>query len=126
MADQPELEIPSGETITIKLINPVNFGPAQINRFMAPPVPGLETFKSNPSLCFLLEHTSGRNLVWDLGIRKDYENYSPKIAQYIPTTSYKIDCTQSVAETLQNNGYPLDNIEAVIWSHWHWDRTISI
>ncbi|KAL5356374.1 hypothetical protein BJX96DRAFT_162430 [Aspergillus floccosus] len=116
MTVNPVVTIPPGErTISVKLINPVNAGPSIINRFMVPPVPGLETFKSFPSFSFLLEHSSGRKLVWDLGIRKDYTNYSPKIASYIPTTKYTIDVEKNVADILTENGIKGDEIEAVIW-----------
>lgn len=110
------LEIPSGEAMeALKLINPVNFGPAILERFMAPPVPGLETFKTSPSLSFLLEHKSGRKLVFDLGIRKDYENYAPSIVKYLPTTKYNIEVAGNVADILQEHNVPLEDIEAVIW-----------
>ncbi|KAF7197429.1 Cytochrome P450 monooxygenase [Pseudocercospora fuligena] len=121
--EQVKLAIPSGDVaVTVKLINAVNFGPSIISRFMAPPIPGLETFPSNPSHSFLIEHPSGRKLVWDLGIRKDYSNYSPSIASYIPTTKYNINVTKNVSEILVENGIALEGIEAVIWSHWHWDH----
>lgn len=102
-------------TITVKMINPVNFGPAVVNRFMAPPVPGLEIFKTSPSLCFLLEHPSGRKLVFDLGIRKDFDNYSPAIVNYLPSTNYDIQAKKNVADILQEGGVPPKDIEAVIW-----------
>lgn len=112
----PVISIPQGQALqAVKLINPVNFGPAVIKRFMEPPVPGLETFRSSPSLSFLLEHQSGRKLVFDLGIRKDYENYSPTIAKYIPTTNYDIEVAGNVADILQDNDVSLGDIEAVIW-----------
>lgn len=97
------------------MINPVTFGPAIVDRFMAPAVPGLETFETLPSLCFFLEHPSGRKLVWDLGIRKDWENYAPEIASYIPTTKYDIQVTKNVADILQDHGVELQQVEAVIW-----------
>lgn len=110
------VDIPPGEqTISVKMMVPVNFGPSIIKRFMTPPVPGLETFKSSPSLSFLLEHPSGRKLVWDLGIRKDYTNYSPKIATYIPTTKYDIQVTKNVVEILEESDISPKDIEAVIW-----------
>jgi hypothetical protein len=116
MTVNPIVTIPPGQTtISVKLINPVNAGPAILNRFMVPPVPGLDTFKSFPSFSFLLEHSSGRKLVWDLGIRKDYMNYSPKIASYIPTTKYTLDVEKNVADILEENGIKGDEIEAVIW-----------
>lgn len=84
-------------------------------RFVAPPVPGLEKKRPSPSLSFLLEHPSGRRLVWDLGIRKDYENYAPKIANYIPTTNYDMDVTKNVADILEEDGVSTGSVEAVIW-----------
>ncbi|PLB51438.1 Metallo-hydrolase/oxidoreductase [Aspergillus steynii IBT 23096] len=123
MADKEIFPVPPGDTpITVKLINPVNAGPAILNRFMEPQVPGLDTFESFPSLCFLLEHPSGRKLVWDLGIRKDYWNYAPKIAEYIPTTKYHIEVEKNVADILEDHDVKGEDIEAVIWSHWHWDH----
>ncbi|KAK4940773.1 hypothetical protein LTR10_019166 [Elasticomyces elasticus] len=119
----PGVQLPPGDTtLTVKLINPVNFGPAILNRFMAPPIPGLETFKTSPSLTFFLEHPSGRKLVFDLGIRKDYGNYSKSIADYLPTTKYDIQVTKNVIDILQEHGISGSDIEAVIWSHWHWDH----
>jgi glyoxylase-like metal-dependent hydrolase (beta-lactamase superfamily II) len=89
---------------------------------MAPPVPGLETFKTSPSHSFYIEHPSGRRLVFDLGIRKDYQNYSKSIADYLPTTKYSIQVSKNVSEILAENGVEPGSIEAVIWSHWHWDH----
>jgi len=108
---------PGNTTLTVKLINPVNFGPAILNRFMAPPVPGLETFKTSPSLTFFLEHPSGRKLVFDLGIRKDYGNYSKSITDYLPTTKYDIQVTKNVIDVLQGHGIAGSDIEAVIWRY---------
>ncbi|KAH8695545.1 beta-lactamase-like protein [Talaromyces proteolyticus] len=123
MAGRPSINFPPGEVVlNVKLINPVNFGPAIIKRFMEPPVPGVEKKKPGPVLTFLLEHPSGLRLVFDLGIRKDYENYAPSIANYIPTTNYDIQVTDNVADILEKNGISKKSINGVIWSHWHWDH----
>ena len=110
------VQLPAGqETVTVKLINPVNFGPAILNRFMAPLVPGVDKHKDSPSFSFLLEHPSGRKLVWDLGIRKDYMNHAPKIANYLPSTNYTIDVSKNVVEILEEGGVKPSEIEGVIW-----------
>lgn len=113
----PQLELPAGDvTVNVKLICSTNFGPAQLKRFMAPPIPGIETHSSpSPSLSFFIQHPNGEKLVFDLGIRKDYENYSPSIASYLPTTKYTIDVKKDVADILQEGGIALDDINAVIW-----------
>ncbi|PKS05428.1 hypothetical protein jhhlp_008804 [Lomentospora prolificans] len=119
----PQHEIPSGETIKVSMINTVNFGPGNVAKLMGPPVPYVEHFGTSPALSFLLEHSSGRKLVFDLGVRKDYLNLAPKISNYIPTTPYKFDVTQDVIEVLEENGIKGEDIEAVIWrSHYHWDH----
>lgn len=118
MTTKLDITLPPGNTaVSVKMINPVNFGPAILKRFMAPDVPGLETFPTSPSLSFLIEHPSGRKLVWDLGIRKDYANYAPKIAEYIPMTKYDIQVTKSVVDILQENGVSGKDVEAVIWRY---------
>lgn len=115
-ATRSDVVFPQGrDTVNVKLINPVNFGPAQIHRFMSPPVPGLETFQTSPSLCFLIEHPSGRSLVWDLGIRKDHHNYAPNIRDYLPTTKYHIEIERDLADILKQHDIDGADIEAVIW-----------
>lgn len=113
----PSFEIPPGQQVlTVKLINSVNAGPPVLERFMSPPIAGLSTFETFPSFSFLLEHTgSSRRLVFDLGIRKDFQNYAPKIAEYIPTTKYNIQVTKNVIDILEENGIKGEEIEAVIW-----------
>lgn len=114
----PLVEVPSGqETVNVRLINPVNFGPAIIKRFMEPPVPGVEKKQPGPVLTFLIEHSSGQKLVFDLGIRKDYHNYSPTIANYIPTTNYNIQVEKNVVDILEENGISGESINAVIWRY---------
>jgi hypothetical protein len=116
MSGTPLFEVPPGEVaLTVKLINPVNFGPAIVNRFMEPPIPGVEKKRPGPVLTFLLEHPSGKKLLFDLGIRKDYHNYAPSVANYIPTTKYDIQVTKNVIDILEENGIPGSSIDGVIW-----------
>lgn len=123
MSSRPSITIPEGSlAVKVHLVNTVNFGPAQIHRFMEPAVPGLETFKTSPSHSFYIEHPSGRKLVFDLGIRKDYQNYSKSITDYLPTTKYDIQVSKNVSDVLEESGIEPGSIEAVIWSHWHWDH----
>jgi glyoxylase-like metal-dependent hydrolase (beta-lactamase superfamily II) len=117
------VSIPPGDTtVTVKLINPVHFGPSDIRRFMTPDVPGFDKIDKVPSNCFLLQHPSGRNVVWDLGVRSDYHNYAPSIANYLPTTGYSFEHHGDVIDQLQRGGINPEDVEAIIWSHWHWDH----
>ncbi|KAF2207706.1 hypothetical protein CERZMDRAFT_115052 [Cercospora zeae-maydis SCOH1-5] len=113
-----------GETTTVevKLISPVKFGPANLSRLMQPDVPLLESFETIPSFSFLLEHPSGKKLVWDLGIRHDYMNSAEKVREYVANSGYDIRVKGPVAGILREHGVDLNAVEAVIWSHWHWDH----
>lgn len=113
-----DFNIPFGADISaVKLINAVNFGPATLKGLMGPPIPHVTTLGpgNSPSLSFLIEHSSGRRLVWDLGIRKDWNNYAPVIANYIPTRNYTIEVNKNVIELLEDEGIKGESIEAVIW-----------
>ena len=117
------VRIPIGnKTCTGKLVNPVHFDPSNIKRFMTPDVPGFDQIAKVPSNCFLLEHPSGRKVVWDLGIRSDYLNYAPRIATYLPSTGYTFEHHGDVIDQIREGGVNLEDVEAVIWSHWHWDH----
>lgn len=77
-----------------------------------------------PVFSFLIEHASGRKLVFDLGVRKDFHNLAPiwsKVKAILGESS-KIEVKQGVREILEEHGVPGSDIEAVIWSHWHYDQ----
>ncbi len=113
-----EFKVPPGQAISaVKLINAVNFGPSVMKGLMGPPIPHVTSLGSvnSPSFSFFIEHSSGRRLVWDLGIRKDWQNYAPVLAKYIPTRNYTFEVTQNVIDILEETGIRGESIEAVIW-----------
>lgn len=80
-----------------------------------------------PSLCFLLLHTdeaSGKktNIIFDLGLRRDTENYLPSIRQHL-TTRQPLDTSLDVRQSLLNGGVHPQDISNIIISHVHWDHT---
>jgi len=76
-----------------------------------------------PCFAFLVEHSSGRKLVFDLGIRKDWENSSPFITNMVKKYGWGVKVDKDVATILEENGVQTNEVEAVIWSHYHWDHT---
>jgi hypothetical protein len=115
---------PSTQTVTVKIIE-------AITRIAVPSAifyeaaPGLGTTKSTlaaPGLAFLLEHpASGRRVVFDLGMRKDFENLAPAFNQALRARTGEVDAVveDDVATQLQKGGVDLDTIEAVIWRLVH-------
>ena len=89
--------------------------------FITNATPGKVT--TAPSLSFLLNHsTYDQKFVFDLGIRKDLENYPPQIVEWLKTT-YHVHVQQDVAESLQKGGTSPSDITYVCLSHSHWDHT---
>lgn len=89
--------------------------------FITGAIPGNVT--TVPSLAFFIRHaTDGKTFLFDLGIRKDWNNYPPVIVQWIhkifPT---RVD--QDVVESLAKGGISPDDIDYVCLSHCHWDHT---
>jgi glyoxylase-like metal-dependent hydrolase (beta-lactamase superfamily II) len=76
-----------------------------------------------PSLSFLLTHSlTGKKVVFDLGIRKDWENYPPVIVKWIKEV-YPVDVKQDVVESLSKGGISPDDVDFVCLSHLHWDHS---
>ncbi|KAH8901642.1 metallo-beta-lactamase superfamily protein [Thozetella sp. PMI_491] len=70
-----------------------------------------------------VSHSSGRKILFDLGTRKDLENLPPSIVDMISTPGWTFEVEKDVAEIFEENGIATSSIEAVIWSHWHFDHT---
>jgi len=69
-----------------------------------------------PAYSFLIEHTpSNRKFLFDLGIRKDWENLSPYIVNRIKSGGWRLTIEKGVAEILQENGISPKEIEGIIW-----------
>ncbi|KAF4577173.1 hypothetical protein EYR36_005160 [Pleurotus pulmonarius] len=76
-----------------------------------------------PSLAFLITHASSkRQVLFDLGIRKDWKTgHLPHVADWI--SNYGVEVPQDVVDSLGKGGLAARDIEAVVFSHIHWDHT---
>ncbi|KAI0317782.1 Metallo-hydrolase/oxidoreductase [Amylostereum chailletii] len=78
-----------------------------------------------PSLSFLLRHSSrpssDTHLLYDLGLRKTYDAYSPPVQTF--ATQCPIDVPLDVADALAHEGsLPPGAIKNILLSHPHWDH----
>ncbi|RDA95058.1 hypothetical protein CP533_2177 [Ophiocordyceps camponoti-saundersi (nom. inval.)] len=121
----PNLGIPSStSTVSVSCINTtatINHVPAAA--FMQPARRGHETF-SIPCYAFLIRNKAlNRTVVFDLGIRRDVENFSPAVRKMIDKMGMSVDVESDVRDILVRQGVDVDQIEAVVWSHWHFDHS---
>ncbi|KAK0122649.1 hypothetical protein ONS96_009687 [Cadophora gregata f. sp. sojae] len=120
----PDFKIPtSSATVKVRIIDTTSqVDGIPLEPFFTPQITGF-THLSCPAYSFLIEHSSNRSLLFDLGVRKDVENYAPRIVDRIKKGGLSAKVEQGVREILEANGVDGKSIEAIIWSHWHWDHT---
>lgn len=126
MASHPDFKVfssPDHSTVRVRIIDTTShIGNLPASAFLTPEFPGLTTF-SGPSFSFLIEHPSSRCLLFDLGVRKDWENLPPVTTRRIKSMKCTVRVQKGVREQLEEHGVDVKNIEGIIWSHWHWDHT---
>ncbi|KAH7034754.1 beta-lactamase-like protein [Microdochium trichocladiopsis] len=121
----PKLNIPaSSATVSVSIINSSGtLRGVRARRFIEPEIPGHD-WLATPIFSFLVEHpTLDRSIVFDLGMRKDWWNWPPPLAERLRTSGYTPCVPRHVREILDAGGVDTAKIEAVVWSHWHFDHT---
>ena len=69
---------------------------------------------STPASVFLIEHEQlGRRILFDLGIRKVYEDYPPAVRNY--HAAFHVETGAEVFDILQDHGLDLNTIDAIVW-----------
>lgn len=79
----------------------------------------------SPDYSFLISN-GNRHILFDLGMRHDRENLPPKTVSLIKNTT-NVDIGANVADVLDSDVSGLNirskDIEAIVWSHHHFDHT---
>lgn len=123
MATPPPLNIPSGAVANVSIIDTTSsIGKLQLGHLMGPPVPGLPYLPTFPSYSFLVTSPQGKKVLFDLGIRKDWQKYSPLIQERLKGRGWEVGAEKNVDEILEENGVDKGSVGGIVWSHWHWDH----
>ncbi|KAI5272080.1 Metallo-hydrolase/oxidoreductase [Aureobasidium subglaciale] len=85
--------------------------------FIKPVYKGSERFHY-PAFVYLLKHSSG-NVLFDMGIRKDWTNLPPHKVESAQKNGWNVTTGENMADILAEHGV---DIKAVIWSHPHLDH----
>jgi glyoxylase-like metal-dependent hydrolase (beta-lactamase superfamily II) len=119
----PELHIPkSDECCKVSIINTTCDLTVPPDFLVEPPMNGYE-WMNMPTFSFYIEHqTSKRQLLFDLGARKDWENHVPHIKALVSGHVPGIRISENVLDIVAKGGVKLDELEALILSHWHFDH----
>lgn len=118
MAPTPALNIPdSSSTVSVSVIETTSRIIAKTSVVVVPHIEGHDEFNC-PCYSFLIQHgATGKQVLFDLGIRKDPENFSPKTYAFTKVMTISAEC--NVSDIL---GEKTSEIDAIIWSHHHFDH----
>ncbi|KAI0175522.1 beta-lactamase-like protein [Hypoxylon sp. FL1284] len=125
MASPPEINIPaSASTVNVHIVNTTGtIRAAEVQRFVEPKIPGHD-WLACPILSFLIHNPLlNRTIVFDLGVKKDWWNLPPQTVQRFKDTGVTLEVPKSVREVLDEHGVDTKGIEALVWSHTHFDHT---
>lgn len=112
----PALNIPSSTTaVSVKIIDAANISNVPAHALFTPGVSGFTVVNDAPSFSFLIEHPSGAKVLFDLGIRKDWENLSPAIVERFKVVGHQPRADKNISEILDEAGIGKQSINAVIW-----------
>ncbi|KAH6699949.1 beta-lactamase-like protein [Cadophora sp. MPI-SDFR-AT-0126] len=120
-----QLDLPAGTaTVRVRMVDTSCTLSIKAESFISPVLPRQQYLEVTDQ-CFLIEHEqSGSKLMFDLGVRKDYWNLPPvvlnRLSQGVAVRSLNVP--RDVPELLAANGVALNEISAVVWSHYHWDH----
>ncbi|KAH8809486.1 hypothetical protein DL96DRAFT_567215 [Flagelloscypha sp. PMI_526] len=117
---------PLGIPVSHSLVNVTAFSivnssslPAAI--FLQPSLPGRDIYSPSSYSFLISNEKKHQKIMFDLGIRKDSENFAPAVlAQFAGTSTFTVE--HDITEQLHAAGTPLEAINAVIWSHSHADH----
>ncbi|KAJ7043754.1 hypothetical protein C8F04DRAFT_943406 [Mycena alexandri] len=127
-ASYRDLGIPaSSATVEVRVFNVQNATLIdEAHAFIKPVLPGHENAPF-PDYAFLVDHQDSkkrtRRILFDLGFRKDVLNYAPAIVPFFTSGGVQIESLdKDIIDLLHDGGIPLDSIDAVVWSHTHFDH----
>ncbi|KFY20562.1 hypothetical protein V493_07652, partial [Pseudogymnoascus sp. VKM F-4281 (FW-2241)] len=114
---------PSPSTVTVSIIDTTISVPFPVSLVLRPIIGDVTQLTAN-TYCFLISHTaSNKTILFDLGARKDFSTNAPTLVKRLHHFGINPTIEKDVPEILEEGGVDLKDINAVIWSHHHWDHT---
>ena len=121
----PDLNIPASQnTVEVSIIDTTAIVTVPASRFVEPHYKGMDNLRAC-CYSFLIKHnnpstkTKYDTMVFDLGVRKDFENSPKVILQLVEEAGMHLPVEKNVIEILKEHNEDPQNVGGIIWSHWH-------
>ena len=111
----PSLNIPkSDHTVHVSVIDTSSRIVIPAEKFLQPQV-GRFSHLDCPAYSFLIEHQAhGKRYLFDLGVRKDWQNLAPTMTQAIQDGGWGVEVHRGVSQILAGHGTD-GKVDGVIW-----------
>ena len=121
--EAPPIGLPkSSETCTVSIVDTTCDIVTPWNYLLEPQIPGHD-WLNLPDYSFHIKHNkTGAQLLFDMGTRKDWQNSVPHIVELLSNHVPGLRVKKDVTEILTDGGVKLDDLKALILSHWHFDH----
>jgi len=120
----PKIDIPTAKsTVEVSIIDTTSrITGINAHKFLTPQIPQVP-FISGPAYSFFIKHApTNKAILFDLGVRKDWENYPPAVVDRLKSGTMEVTVEKNASEILVENGIKLETIDNIIWSHRHFDH----
>lgn len=118
--EAPTVGVPKGNAIcNVSIINTETNICAPTHYLVEPKIDGHD-WMNLPTYAFHIHHEpTGAQIIFDLGARKDWQNSVPAIAGLVENHVPGLSVGKSMHEILVEGGVELDDVSAIVLSHWH-------
>lgn len=118
------LGVPKGsETCKLSIINTTCDLTVPQSYLVEPTIKGHE-WLNLPTYSFHIQHeTTGKQILFDIGCRKDWDQSVPHISDLLYNHVPGLRVEKNVLDILPEGNVDINDIQALILSHWHFDHS---
>jgi hypothetical protein len=109
--------MPGGETVKVSVIDStMRLSGLPVSSLLEPPMEGFDTLPPITTWSFLVESSTGKKALFDLGAPKDpFNHYAPSVVEMLTESGCDILVQANVADILEENGVQPAEINSIIW-----------
>ena len=114
---KPTFNVPAGAAAKVSIIDStLSIDGMNTGYLMGPDMPGFDVFPTIPTWSFLVESSTGKKALFDLGVPPNYESaFTPLIQNKLKNSGFDVKVEAHVADILKEGGVDPGSINGVIW-----------